>query len=263
MEEPTEAGPLLVEVLDSVLVATLNRPHRRNALDQSLLTALRSLWIDSDTLAGIRAIVITGAPPGFCSGADMSLLLTDRTDDVSPRARAELSFLPGLQVDCPVIVAVNGVCAGAGLHFVADADLVLASERASFLDPHVSVGQVSALEPLSLWLRGRRQSVMRMALLGSAERLTATQAVEAGLVSEVVPDGELHDRALALASAIAANSPAAVAATRRAIRTFEEQLLDRALDDGWRAIRDHWSHPDASEGPLAFREKRAPRWRER
>jgi enoyl-CoA hydratase/carnithine racemase len=259
MTEPAQPEPLRVEVLGHVLLVTLNRPRRRNALDASLMAALRGLWTDADALAGIRCIVLTGADPGFCSGADMSLLSADRS--AAPvRAREELSFLPGLQVSCPVVVAVNGVCAGAGLHFVADGDIVLASADASFLDPHVSVGQVCALEPLTLWLKARPQALMRMALLGTAERLTAEQALQAGLVSEVVPAADLTARALELANAIAANSPAAVAATRRALRTFEDDLLEEALDAGWAAIRAHWAHPDAQEGPRAFSEKRAPRW---
>jgi enoyl-CoA hydratase/carnithine racemase len=205
--------------------------------------------------------VITGADPGFCSGADMSLLSADRSD-APVSAREELSFLPGLQVSCPVLVAVNGVCAGAGLHFVADGDIVLASTDASFLDPHVSVGQVSALEPLTLWLRARPQALMRLALLGTAERIGAPEALAAGMVSEVVPPEDLTARALELARAIAANSPAAVTATRHALRTFEDELLERSLDAGWAAIRAHWAHPDAAEGPRAFTEKRAPRWLE-
>jgi enoyl-CoA hydratase/carnithine racemase len=99
-----------------------------------------------------------------------------------------------------------------------------------------------------------------MALIGSPERLTAQAALGAGLVSEVVPAADLRGRALELAGLISKNSPAAVAATRRAIRTFEESLLGAAFQDGWDAIRAHWAHPDAQEGPQAFIEKREPRW---
>jgi enoyl-CoA hydratase/carnithine racemase len=158
-----------------------------------------------------------------------------------------------------VIVAVNGMCAGGGLHFVADADIALASDRSTFLDPHVSVGQVSALEPLTLLTKAPAAAV-RMALIGRAEKLTARQAKESGLVSEVVEADQLLPRALELARAIAANSPAATAATRRQIRLFEERLLHQALEQGWSAIRTHWGHPDAREGPQAFIERRMPAW---
>jgi enoyl-CoA hydratase/carnithine racemase len=159
-----------------------------------------------------------------------------------------------------VIVAVNGACAGGGLHFVADADIALAGDRASFLDPHVSVGHVSALEPLTLFFRARRDVLARLALLGAGEQLGAEEARDAGLVSEVVPAERLLARSVELAERVAANSPTAVRRTRRVLREFQECLLGDALDTGWRMIRDHWEHPDALEGPAAFLERREPRW---
>jgi enoyl-CoA hydratase/carnithine racemase len=252
-------GPLRVERHGHVLEVTLNRPKRRNALDDTLISELRDLWSDDARMSGVRCVVLTGAEPGFCAGADMSLLSRDRSD-APVDVREELRFLPGAQIDCPVITAVNGVCAGGGLHFVADADIVIASDNATFLDPHVSVGQVSALEPLGLWLRASAGAVMRMALIGSPERLTAQAALTAGLVSEVVPAALLRDRAMEIAGLISQNSPAAVAATRHAIRSFEESMLSGAFQAGWDAIRAHWNHPDADEGPLAFIEKREARW---
>ncbi|HEY6759958.1 MAG TPA: enoyl-CoA hydratase/isomerase family protein [Baekduia sp.] len=245
----------------AVGVVTLNRPEVRNALDVALMDALRALWSDRERLAGLRCLVLTGAGKGFCSGADVSLLNTDRAD-AKATAADELAFLPGPQVAIPVIVAVNGVCAGGGLHFVADADIVIAGEHASFLDPHVTVGQVTALEPLTLLPRVRFDAIARMALLGASERLDAARALDAGLVSEVVPDADLLPRALELAGRIAANSPRAVQESRRALRLVEERLLSGLLDEGWAAIRAHWDHPDATEGPAAFLEKREPRWEE-
>jgi enoyl-CoA hydratase/carnithine racemase len=261
VESHKPEGPLRVERHEYILEVTLNRPERRNALDDTLIGELRELWADPARLSGIRCVVLTGAEPGFCAGADMSLLSRDRSD-APVDVREELRFLPGAQIVCPVIVAVNGVCAGGGLHFVADADIVLAAENATFLDPHVSVGHVSALEPLGLWLRASAGVVTRMALIGSSERLTAQAALTAGLVSEVVPAAELRARAMELADLISQNSPAAVAATRHAIRSFEESVLARSFQDGWDAIRAHWTHPDSLEGPQAFIEKRAPRWQD-
>lgn len=261
-ESATTDGPLRVERRGHVLEVTLNRPKRRNALDETLIGELRDLWSDPAPLSGVRCVVLTGASPGFCAGADMSLLSSDRSD-APVDVRDELSFLPGMQIECPVIVAVNGVCAGGGLHFVADADIVIASDDASFLDPHVSVGQVTALEPLGLWLKASSAAVTRMALIGTPERLDARAALTAGIISEVVPAAELRDRAMQLAELIARNSPAAVAASRRAIRELEEKLVAASFQDGWDAIRAHWSHPDSQEGPQAFVEKRDPRWEPR
>jgi enoyl-CoA hydratase/carnithine racemase len=243
-----------------VLSVTLNRPEALNALDATMMRELRELWADLPD--GLRCIVIGGAGRGFCAGADMSMLKSDRAD-ARASAADELSFLPGDRVEVPVIVAVDGVCAGGGLHFVADADIAIAAERATFVDPHVSVGQVTALEPLTLRLQMRPDVLTRMALLGRDEKLSARQALAAGLVSEVVPDEELLPRAVALAGSIARNSPAATARSRKVIREFERALIGDRLEAGWAEIRAHWSHPDSKEGPAAFAERREPRWSDR
>lgn len=250
---------LLVEIVGTTLVVTLHRPDRANALEPTIMTALRTLWAAAADRTDIRAIVLTGGGRAFCAGADVDMLADDRTD-VGADAAAELSFVPGPTVHVPVIVAVNGVCAGGGLHFVADADICIAAEEARFIDPHVSVGQVSGLEPIELLLRARRDTVVRMALLGRGETLSAAAALRAGLVSEVHPSDELLPAAMRLAERIAAGSPAAIRETRRMIRAFDADLLRPHLDRGWRAVQDHWSHPDSKEGPHAFMEKRPPRW---
>lgn len=259
LERPT--GVLLSQVVGRTLVVTLNRPAVKNALDPELMSALRGLWALAARATTLRCIVITGAGSGFCSGADAAMLAEDRPE-VGETAAEELSFVPGPQVSVPVIAAVNGVCAGGGLHFVADADLCIATEGARFLDPHVSIGQVSALEPLLLRLRMRPDALARMVLLGRAEVLSGTRALEAGLVSELTTPASLLPRALELAAAIEAGSPEAVRLTRRVLRSFEERLLETHLDLGWELIRRHRSHPDAVEGPRAFMERRSPEWKD-
>jgi enoyl-CoA hydratase/carnithine racemase len=257
---PGESKTLAVELYDGVLVVTLNRPDALNALDVVLMAELRDLW--GALPAGVRCVVLTAAGKGFCAGADMSLLESDRGDAGQTWAE-ELAFLPGDQVEVPVIAAVNGVCAGGGLHFVADADIVIAAEGASFIDPHVSVGQVTALEPLTLRPRMRPDVLTRMALLGRHERLSSERALAAGLVSEVVAPEALLPRARELAAQIAANSPSAVRESRRVIREHERSLIgDQRLEAGWAAIRAHWEHPDSKEGPAAFVERRQPEWEE-
>jgi enoyl-CoA hydratase/carnithine racemase len=253
------SGELLVDRHGHVLTVTLNRPDRLNAFDAPLMRSLRELWVEAASDDDLRCIVLTGAGRAFCAGADVGMLGDERSD-VGRTWREELAFLPGLHVDVPVLAAVNGVCAGGGLHFVADADIAIAGESATFLDPHVSVGQVSALEPLTLTGRMRQDVLLRMVLLGRSERLDARQAQAAGLVSEVVPDDALAARAHELAEAIAANSPAAVRQSRRVLRELDLHLRDDALEEAWLTIRRHWDHPDAREGPAAFQERRAPRW---
>lgn len=242
-----------------VLHVALNRPDRLNAFDWTMTGELTDLWRRTAGDRSVRVVVLTGTGRGFCAGADVGDLEGSRR----PRGDGvddELAFLPGPHLDVPVIVAVNGVCAGGGLHFVADGDIVIAAESATFVDPHVSVGQVSGLEPASLTLRVPVPRLMRLALLGRAERLTAEQALAVDLVTEVVPDDRLHARALELAEQVVAGSPAAIAATRRTVRDLERRLLRPSMEEGWAAVKAHWSHPDSTEGPAAFSERRPPRW---
>jgi enoyl-CoA hydratase/carnithine racemase len=243
----------------STLLVELHKPDRLNALDWALSDALEEIWASAAADPTLRAVVVTGSGRGFCAGADVSHLNSERMPR-GPGVDDELSFLPGPHLDVPVIVAVNGVCAGGGLHFVADGDIVIASETASFLDPHVSVGQVTGIEPVSLSLRVAMPHLMRMAILGRSEKLSAQQALAIGLVTEVLPPGQLLPRAFELGEVIASGSRAAVAASREVLRTQERRLLHEAMQEGWDAVQRHWKHSDSKEGPRAFAEKRSPQW---
>lgn len=243
----------------AVMHVELHRPDQMNAFDATMMDELTALWTATAADRSVRAVVLTGAGRGFCAGADVAALAGPRSSR-GAGVDDELAFLPGRHLDVPVIVAVNGVCAGGGLHFVADGDIVIAGEDASFVDPHVSVGQVSGLEPVSLALRVPIPRLLRLSLLGRGERLTARQALEIDLVTEVVPAEELPGRAAGIAELVVANSPAAVAATRRIVRELESRLLGPMLDEAWEAVQQHWEHPDAKEGPEAFAARREPRW---
>jgi enoyl-CoA hydratase len=218
---------LIVERRGRVGWLIFNRPEAANAMDSVMLAELETAWHQLDDDRQVRVIVNTGRGQSFQSGLDMVELARNPAalKEQSRRTkRAELK-LTAWQNDVgkPVIAAVNGVCAGGGLHFVADADIVLAHRDATFLDPHVSVGQVSAYETIGLAQKMPFEAVMRMALLGRHERISAERARQLGLVSELVdpPDG-LDEAAQSLAERIAENSPAAVTATKRALwRTLE------------------------------------------
>lgn len=250
---------LQVEVTDGVALVTLNRPESANALDSTLMTDLAALWHAIAADRSVRCIVLTGAGRHFCAGADISLLAESRTD-VGKDADAELAFLPGKVVDVPIIVAVNGTCAGGGLHFVTDADIVVAAQTARFIDPHVSVGQVSGIEPVELMSVMRRDRAVRMALLGQHEILDAETALHSGLVSEVLEPEALLPHALELARKVCSGSPAAIRHTLRVIRAFTADATRSYRDLGWELVQRHWSHPDSKEGPAAFQQKRTPEW---
>jgi enoyl-CoA hydratase/carnithine racemase len=133
--------------------------------------------------------------------------------------RAELQLTGWhLGVSKPILTAVNGVCAGGGLHFVADSDIVIAASTATFLDPHVSVGQVSAFESVGLARRAGFGDVARMAFTGAHERVTAARAYQLGWVSAVIdPPHGLRSAAQSLAERITANDAAAMAETKHAL----------------------------------------------
>lgn len=242
-----------------------DRPDAANAMNATMLDELEDAWRELDADPDVRVIVNTANGSAFQTGLDVGQLARDpdalreqsrRTRDASLKLTAWHN-----EVAKPVIAAVNGVCAGGGLHFVADADIVIASANATFLDPHVSVGQVSAFETIALAKRSPMEAVTRMALIGRYERIDAARALALGIISEVVADpAALRDRASELARTIARNSPAAMAATKRALWGALELGLTEACRAGAREIVGMWGHPDQEEGPRAFAEKREPHW---
>lgn len=243
-----------------------NRPDRRNAMNAAMRDELRAAWTELAEDDAVRVIVNAAHGPAFQTGADVVELAGDGIGMERYRESLEafdLGFTAWhLGIDKPVIAAVNGICAGGGLHFVADADIVLAASDASFTDPHVSVGQVSAVETIGLLRKMPAEAVLRMALVGRHERMSAARAYELGLVGEVVdPPERLHEAAQELAEKIARNSPAAVRATKRALwGAFEHGLTD-ACKAGAAELVSLWGHPDQLEGPAAFAERREPIWK--
>jgi enoyl-CoA hydratase/carnithine racemase len=242
-----------------------DRPDRGNALDATMLAELEAAWRRLDADPDVRVIVTTGNGPAFQTGLDVAQLAADpdALREQSRRTRrAELRLTAWHnQVWKPVVAAVNGVCAGGGLHFVADADIVIAASGATFLDPHVSVGQVTAFEAMTLVRTSPMEPIVRMALIGRHERVTAERARQLGILSEVVdPPGRLRERAQELGETIARNSPAAMAATKRALWGALEVGLTEACRRGAHELAALWGHPDQTEGPAAWAEGREPRW---
>jgi enoyl-CoA hydratase len=206
-----------------------DRPSVGNAMDAAMLADLPRAWHDLDSDPDVRVIVNTGNGSAFQTGLDVRQLAGER-DALREQSRqtrnADLRISAWHnRVGKPVIAAVNGACAGGGLHFVADADIVIAAERATFLDPHVTIGQVSAFELITLARRGAVEPVIRIGLSGRQERLDAARAYQLGIVSEVVPD--VRAAARALAEKIGRNPPEAVRLVKRQLwRALELGLSD-------------------------------------
>ncbi len=190
-----------------------NRPQAGNAMDASMMAALPEAWRELNADNSIRVIVVTGAGRAFQTGLDMVQLARDPAAlrEMSRRTKRADLQLTGWHcgVTKPVVTAVNGVCAGGGLHFVVDSDVVIASSDAAFLDPHVSVGQASAFETIGLARRAAFGPVARMALIGAHERVDARRAHRLGWVSEVVdPPERLTEVAADIARRIAESADA-------------------------------------------------------
>jgi len=242
-----------------------NRPERLNAMNAAMRDEFAVAWRELDADPEVRVIVHTGEGKAFQTGVDVAEIASDGVGMQRYRQSVQdfdLHFTAWhQQVEKPVITAVNGICAGGGLHWVADADVVIAASDAQFMDPHVSVGQVVAVEAIGLLRKMPVEAVMRMALVGRHERMSAQRALELGMISQIVDPPELlRAAAQELAETIARNSPAAMAATKRALWGALETGLTEACRAGAQELVGMWGHPDQEEGPRAFAEKRPPRW---
>jgi len=244
-----------------------DRPEVRNAMNNAMRDEFADAWLELDADPAVRVIVHTGNGGDFQTGVDVSEIASDGIGMERYRQSMEdfdVHFTSWHQrVWKPVITAINGICCGGGFHWVADADIVIAASNAQFFDPHVSVGQVVSLEAIGLIKKMPVEAVMRMAFMGKYERLDAERALQIGMISEIVdPPERLRERAQELGETIAKNSPAAMAATKKALWGALEAGLTDACKAGARHLVSMWGHPDQTEGPAAFAAKRDPEWLE-
>ena len=243
----TDYQRLIVQKSGGVGWLILNRPEAGNAFDALMLDELEDAWAELDADPDVRVIVNTANGKAFCTGMDVVQVARDK-DAMRKHSRrtrdAELKISSWhCDVWKPVIAAVNGVCAGGGLHLVADADIVILSERAWVVDPHVSVGQAVAYEAITLLRTSPMEAITRMTLSGRGERISADRAYELGIASDVVPHDRLRTAARTLAAAIATNSPAAMRVTKQALWRSLEVGLTQARREAAEAIRHMSGHP--------------------
>ena len=265
-----ESQTVLFDVQERVAIITLNRPERKNAMNQALKDELRECWRRVKADPDIWAAIITGAGTAFSSGADVEALATGGF--VKPDRWRELAMIEGIvdlptprrmRVHKPVIAAVNGVVAGFSLDLVTESDIPIASEQAYFVDPHVSIGYVSSHEMVNMARRVPVAVCLRMALLGSRERMSAQRAYEVGLVTEVVPHAKLMDRARELAGMLVSNAPLAVWGTKMAILQGLGLPIPQAEEIAAGYLEVVEQSEDHAEGPRAFVAKRTPAWKAR
>ncbi|MCO7218564.1 enoyl-CoA hydratase/isomerase family protein [Klenkia sp. PcliD-1-E] len=247
------------EVVRRVAWLTIDRPEARNALSAEVRRLLTEGFERFAADPDAAVLVLTGAgEKAFCAGGDLREMadtgLTVPPPDFVPQ--------PGrtVQIDKPVIAAVNGIAYGGGFLLAQQCDLVIAAEHARFAVSEAKLGRGAPwAAPLS-WLVPPR---VAMQLLVTGDPITAERAREVGLVNEVVPADQLHEAAQALGERIAANAPLSVAAAKQTVRLMAGHRFAEAYAEAEALWEPVYLSADAQEGPAAFRDKRTPVWQGR
>lgn len=250
---------VLVEVEDGVMVITINRPEAKNALNGHAAKAIAKAIDHLENDNSIRVAILTGAGGTFCAGMDLKAFLAGDLPVVEGRGFGGLTEkLPGK----PLIAAVEGHALAGGCELMLACDLVVAADDARFGIPEVKRGLVAAAGGLVRLPRQIPERVaMEMALTGSF--FSAQRALDIGLINRTVPPGEALSAARVLASEIFANSPIAVAASKKVIREQYNWSETEMFEKQNVITSSVFSSEDAKEGAAAFAEKRPPSWKGR
>lgn len=249
----------------AVAIVTLNRPDRRNALDRMLERDLIATLEQVATDDHIRAVVLTGAGPTFCAGADLTTMDDARDEEYARRHIIEVygritELL--LTMPKPVLAAVNGIAAGAGCSIALACDLRVMTDESGFVLAFSNIGLVP--DAGSTWLLARQVGYSRaFELAAGGRRITADRCYELGLVNKVVSHGELMEAAIAWAKRLAARPTQTLAFTKQALQAALTTTLKEALaleaDLQVRCLQSE----DFREGVAAFLQKREPVFRGR
>jgi len=256
---------ILLDVADGVALVTLNRPEKLNAFNEQLNTDLKAAIKQVAGDAAIRCLMFTGAGRGFCAGADLSMRAMTLTDDGaldlghSLRKNYHPMMLALAELEKPIVAAVNGPCAGAGMSLAIAADIVIAGKSASFLQAFCNIGLVP--DAGSTWFLPRqigRARAAGMALLG--EKLPAETAAEWGLIWKCVDDDKLMAEAGAVARKLAAGPTKGLSLIRRALRQSWDNDFAQQLELEADLQRVAGRTSDFAEGVTAFMQKRPARF---
>ena len=222
---------LLYEEKDGVATITLNRPDKHNSFSPTLINETEDVWKKLRFNDDVRAVIVTGAgDKAFSSGIDLSfphpqpaskLVINDPMLRIGPKTN---------DLWKPVIAAVNGMACGGAFYILGEVEFIIASDNATFFDPHVTHGMPCVYEPMFMLQRMPIGEIMRLSLLGRHERMTAERAREIGLVQEVVPQADLLEKAQWAARVIADSpDPMAIESTVKAIWTAQYMGIHQAL----------------------------------
>ena len=253
---------MLIDDDGPIRTLTLNRPEVRNALDLQLRRELKAALDAAERDVGVRVLLLTGEGDAFCAGMDLGELesMLERSEEEHLEDSRELAalFRRIYSFPKPVVAAVNGhaIAGGAGLASVCD--VVIMSEQAKFGYTEARIGFVAAV--VSVFLTRMAGERAARELLLEARPVSSAEALEYGLISEVLPADEVYGRAMDVATRIAGNSPMALAASKALLVQSGGLGLDESLEQAVVANARARSSGDLREGVRAFLEKRAPEW---
>lgn len=223
---------LVLEDVGAVRILTLNRPEKRNALDTSLTSALLESLRSADADENVRCVVLTGAGPAFCAGADLGEM-KHLTDKKPADKRADLTtqlHLAFSKMVTPVVTAINGPAMGGGAGLAIAGDLAVMADTAKLGYPEVKYDIVAAIVMANLVRQVGRKAAFELAALG--EPIDAKRALELGMVNRVVPAARVLDEAIAIAKKLAAVARPAMAQTKSLFHEVADLPLEPALKRG-------------------------------
>lgn len=248
---------VMYEKKGSIVVVTMNRSERLNAMNLEMMDELTQAWTKLESDPEVRAAILTGVGKAYCVGFDMKQMAEGKLHPSALQTMVPLPYSPSSQSK-PVIAAVNGLAIGAGFDFMAmEADIIVAAESASFGMPEVLYGMASLGSPFA-WANVPRCIAMELVLTG--ESINARRAYETGFINRVVPDDQLMDTAMQIAEKIAENAPVAVRQSRRNLLQATRAAEASRIEETYAAAR-----PDMCEatelGVKAFSQKQKPVWK--
>jgi crotonobetainyl-CoA hydratase len=253
------ADEVLRERRGNVEILTINRPEARNAINGAVSRAMSSIMDELTRDPECWVVVITGSgDKAFSAGMDLKAFSSGEGGDIIG-ASGGFAGISQREFPKPIIAAVNGSALAGGFEIMLSCDLVVAAEHATFGIPEAKRGLIAGAGGL-IRMPKRLPMAIALEMAMTGDPIDATRAYALGLVNQVVPAAELMAETLALAERIAANAPLAVRYSKKVMK----QAAEVPEKDGWKinteAVGVVFSSADAMEGPLAFAEKRPPKW---
>jgi enoyl-CoA hydratase/carnithine racemase len=254
---------------DGVAWLTLNRPDRLNAFDGQMLTEIQSVWRRVRRDDAVRCVVLDAAGDrAFCTGVDRDAALGDGTMDIGAVGGPFHFDDPGAWLGPkandlwkPVVAAVHGMAAGGAFYLLGEVDVIVASDDATFFDPHVTYGMAAVFESVHLRQRLPLGETLRMQLTGAYERMSAARAYQLGFVTEVVPRSELAAAAERVARIIAGQPAQAIQATLRTVWAAQDLPRPQALQMSVPLVEAGNSAEALAEGQARFASGERVEWR--